>query len=451
VVPVHDKDGKPRSWFVYTAKPGEVIEDAAEIINNSDQSQGVDIYAYDGATTADGSFTFPLDPAQNKDIGTWIKLEKDHLVLPPGGREAVNFTVTVPETADVGEHAGGIVVLKTPEDKGKGGGGLSIVLRVGARMYLTVPGKVVRDFDVKDIKAISHGRNLSFQMTFVNNGNVRFEPLVDIALRGFFGSAGEMKEGKFGTILRGQQATVTQRWYKKGPIIGRFRANFTVHTGEAIQVNEDGTKTTLPDVTFERSIVFWLFPWGWFFLWIGVLAVLYFLRLIWIYLLIRGRLKVKSEVYTVKKGDTLTEIAEKKGVSPKAIARYNLMRWPYDLRAGDKLLIPVGILSREEWREKGLRQELSQRIKRVARQPFPKGVHTPHAPGKVREAIAKRELLTVIVEKGDTLKDVANFAGVSVAVIKRHNPQLKSPYKLKAGQKLVVPAEKSKGKRQNAK
>lgn len=446
VLPV-DKDGKARSWFIYTANPGEVIKDTAVIINNSDQTQSINIYAYDGATTADGSFTFPLNPEENKDLGTWIKLEKDQIVLPPQGRGGVDLTVTVPETADVGEHAGGIVILKTPEEKEKGKGGLSIVLRVGARMYLTVPGEVVRDFDVRDVKAISHGRDLSFQMTLVNNGNIRFEPKVDISLRGIFGSAGKMEGASFGSVLRGQQATATKNWYKGGPIIGRFRANFVIHTGEAIQFNEDGTETTLPDITFERNVVFWLFPWGWFFFWVGVLAALYFLRLLWIYLLIRARLKVKAEVYTVKRGDTLTEIAEKRGVSPKSIARYNLMKWPYDLKAGDKLLIPVGVLSREEWREKGLPRELGHRVKRAARHPFPKGVHSPHLPvppalSSVEGPVAEEKLLTVIAEAGDALEDIAKFAGVSVATIKRHNPQLKPPYKLKAGQELRIPPSK---------
>ncbi len=105
--------------------------------------------------------------------------------------------------------------------------------------------------------------------------------------------------------------------------------------------------------------------------------------------------------YKVKRGDTLSEIAQKFGVSVKEIARLNNLKKPYRLRAGQILKIPK-----------------------------------KYSKSKKKSKVEAYRIYKV--RKGDSLIRIAKKFGVSTKeIIKANN--LKKPYRLKAGQKLKIP------------
>lgn len=389
--------------FVYSEiEPGAVIEDAARILNTGSQkAETYELGAFDAVYTQDGAFSFINDENNNKDLGGWITLSKKEVTVAPGNQVIVPFTIKVPEDAEPGDHAAAIAVKL--KDTRQNVGGMKIVTRVGCRVYLTIAGEVKIDLRVIKIlhEYLGEGK-LRFSVVFDNKGNIRHEPVAKVHLRSLFKDYGTMEKVRLGTIFPGNIGTGTFLWKDKVPWLGRFVADFEItYKDNRTLFSEDVT----PGQTFtiNKRYVFWILPYRGIAYVLLVLLLLIVIRLAWQWLIVAHRRRVPTFVYTVKEGDTLTKISQETGIPAKKIAKFNLLTWPYDLEPGEKLLIPIA----------------GEKLK-----PLKEGL--------------KKQTITVIVEEGDTLDSVAEFAGVSKQTIIRHN-KLKAPYRLRKGQKLEVP------------
>jgi len=390
--------------FVYPeVEPGSVIEDAAKILNTGGgmTTETYELGAFDATYTQDGAFSFISDEDQNKDLGSWISLSKKEVTVGVGKQVTVPFTITIPEDAEPGDHAAAIAVkLKNTRSNL---GGMSVVTRVGARVYLTVAGEVKINLQLIKISHSYLGQGkLRFSVVFNNKGNVRHEPVARVHLRSLFKDYGVMDDVRLGTIFPGNIGSGTFMWKDKVPWFGRFVADFEINYKDNRTLFSEDVK---PGQTFtiNKRYVFWILPYRAMAYVLLLILLLIIIRLAWQWLIVAHRRRVPTFVYTVKEGDTLTKISQETGISAKTIARFNLLTWPYDLEPGEKLLIPI-------------------------------------AGGKLRPLKEgfKKQTITVIVEKGDTLDDVVEFTGISKATIIRYN-KLKAPYRLRKGQRLEVP------------
>ncbi|MFA5967587.1 MAG: LysM peptidoglycan-binding domain-containing protein [Patescibacteria group bacterium] len=470
-----------RSWFVYEAEPGKEIKDKVLIKNHSNSTVTLKVAVLDGAVTKDGGYTLVGGVEENKDVGTWSTLSRNSVTLPPQSQQTIDLTVKVPLDADVGSHPGGVVIW---EDKTatagatKSAGQLSVVTRVAARLYLTVPGDIIRKLRIENVHHTIYKDVLYFQMTMHNDGNVQLTPKADVKLRGIFGSAGEQLKSQFGMILRGGTIQAKIPWQKHPPKFGRFVADFRIHYGE-----EDFKGEYVKDEYQDIQYVFWLIPWLTMLWWLIGLALLLLIRKFWLWIVIRQRLNTKTKEHTVKKGETLTTIAGIYNIDPKKIAKFNLLKWPYDLLVGDILLIPQGQMTKVEQKaqssadkealRRGVEEPIGKWFKNIFRhRPNSSGRHAEFTPvlrnsesegwisASPRKILSARpgkrarldsrqarqvqdegsmvDLEPVIAEVGDTVKTVAEFAEVSAKEIIAIN-KLKWPYKLQAGQELFIP------------
>ena len=115
------------------------------------------------------------------------------------------------------------------------------------------------------------------------------------------------------------------------------------------------------------------------------------------------------QYYKVKRGDTISRIAQRFGTTQKAIVQANNMRNRHQIKIGQKLVIPV--------------------------------------PGYVAKShkvnVLPGNTITHMVKKGDTLFDLAKQYGTTIAQIREHNKIRYGKY-IYPGQKLkIVNAEKS--------
>jgi len=488
IFPARTKDYPDlRSWFVYEVEPGIEVKDKVELINNTSKATTLLVAVLDGAVTSDGGYTLVGGTAENKDLGTWATLSEEEVSLPPRSRKIIDMTIKVPEGADVGSHPGGVVVWRKPEEStaSKKGSQLSVVTRVAARVYLTVPGDIQRILEVTSIKHQFIGGVLHFILMMQNKGNVQLQPQADISLKGLFGSLGTQPRTQFGLLLRGSSITSRAPWQGDRPKFGRYVADFRIHYGEVDFKNE-----YVKDEYIDVRYVFWVLPWFQIIVVIGIILLLLFLRNLWLWLVIQQRLNTKTRKHVVKKGETLTSIASHYNVHPKNIAKFNLLKWPYELTVGDTLMIPQGKMTKVErlamgrdWNEQLLRESrrvwltdikfagrLLGKIRfrrraviarstegdeaiskiaalrsqpaglpRFARNDMKKGRGLGMTKGVVTAPMVATE--SVITERGDTIKDVAEFAGVSMEEIIRLN-DLRPPYRLRAGQEMLVPLKR---------
>jgi membrane-bound lytic murein transglycosylase D len=129
--------------------------------------------------------------------------------------------------------------------------------------------------------------------------------------------------------------------------------------------------------------------------------------------------------HTVRKGETLATIAEKYGVAPEDIRRWNHLK-AGKLRRGTRLKIRTGDAATPS------RDTLAADSIRVAALKPPPGRHRRSA---VHSGPSRA---TVIVKAGDTLGNIARANGTTVSRLKRANGLATS--RIRAGQRLRIPA-----------
>jgi len=445
--PVDNEYGARRNVFIHTIEENDTIEDAVEIRNCSNETITAFVFS-GGSEVVDGKLVEANVPDDKRDEpGTWLEFEQQEFVLSPRTTKIVNFKINVPSKVDVGDHQTILYVQGVEPKSNINRGGLNITIRNGITIYMTMPGEIDRTLVIEKINhRISpfwklFAKEMFFNVKFRNEGNITLRPVADIEMKGFFGLVGSMEDIEYAKIRREDSVEAEKQWIKRAPYFGRFVVDFDFHLGEKEQLNEDGTTTLLPDEVIHAKYVFWVFPWIEIVYLIGIFFILYLIRSMWLYAVISRRLRTKSKVYKIVKNDTLTGIAAKFGVDPRVLAKFNMMRWPYEVKPGDKLLIPVGRMEHEEW-EKQSRIMLGDReiVGGILGHLFHRrGVH--HITRRLMSQDEKeldKNVEILIVEPGDTITDVADFAGVSLQTVIDMN-NLRPPYRLRTGRELVVP------------
>lgn len=191
-----------RDYFVYSLTPGETFGDTVAVSNLGDRPINFVIYAADAFNVRDqGGFTAARDGEPSTDVGSWITLKAETYTVEPGQRIDVPFSITVPEDAEPGDHAGAI--LATDADLGSistdsSDPSLRVRERVGARVYVRVEGPVSPAVRIDRLDVVhetpsfavpffsSDGKaTVTWEVT--NTGNVRLTPTTVLKVKGLFG------------------------------------------------------------------------------------------------------------------------------------------------------------------------------------------------------------------------------------------------------------------------
>lgn len=343
-----------KSWFIYTMDRGGSKEDAVSIFNNSDDEVVVKVYPVDATTTEDGNFTLVDEFADQLSIGAWVRLYGTSTTSPTleVGLKAhdikkIPFTINVPDNADVGDHMGGLIVQEIsrgPAGVKKEGMTMSIVTRIGARIYLTVPGEKIENLEItnfgyyfisrhsgfiRDLLNLNYFTN--FFLTLKNGGNVRIEPNTTIVIKNIFGQKVDEINGKVGIVFPKRSSTINLSW-QKPMFLGRYSVEAQVKYSE-----------NQPIVT--KNLVFWVVPYRLLTILGGLIVLLVLLRLVYLYL--KEIAKEKMMIYTLTKKESIQEVAEKFKVNWSKLARINNLKKPYELKKDQKLFIPGNRRNRE--------------------------------------------------------------------------------------------------------
>ncbi len=112
-----------------------------------------------------------------------------------------------------------------------------------------------------------------------------------------------------------------------------------------------------------------------------------------------------NQVHVVRKGEALGQIAEEHGVGLSVVAKANHIRWPYRITPGQEILIPGG---------------------------------GPGTTSTARTVARPEKTIRIIVQKRETLEEIADRYGVSVEAIAEYNG-IRDPDEIYVGQRLIVP------------
>jgi hypothetical protein len=136
-VPADSPDGsRGRSYIVERVAPGTTVRRRIEITNTT--SSTADIAIYPAAADLRGTFRFASGHSRNE-LSSWTSVSQLVLRLAPGAGAVETVTIEVPKQASAGERYA--VVWAEVSAPAPVTGGVTLVNRVGIRMYISVgPG-----------------------------------------------------------------------------------------------------------------------------------------------------------------------------------------------------------------------------------------------------------------------------------------------------------------------
>lgn len=260
-----DADGADdRARWDFDLEPGESVEDLALVNNFGDQPVTFRVYSHDAINAPDGAFTLQPADAAPVDVGAWVGLD-EQVTIDPGASAVVPFTLTVPDDAAPGDHAGGIVASVTTESADADGQQVLVDNRVGARIYLRVAGAIDPVLTVGDLQVDWERSWVPFSSGDVtvtydvrNIGNIRLSGAQTLTGHGLLGlgehtaTVEELPE-----ILPGQSVTVSAHIEDVAPL---FRVT------EEVAVNprppESTTADVIPAVQARSAVTVWAMPWA---------------------------------------------------------------------------------------------------------------------------------------------------------------------------------------------
>ena len=367
------KNPLTQSSFIYSLKPGAEKEGKTDIINSTDRIQKVKVYAVDATTTKEGAFA-PLPADREKiEVGAWIKFKSTEnklvetlgFILEPKETKTIDFLLTVPENVWVGDHIGAIILQGTKAEKLKKELkkeeeeieiGTAIVTRVGIRVYVNVPGKVIKELEFKEFSQKTVNKKTTFYLTLANKGNVIISLKGTIKIKNVFGKSIDKIEVPQREVFPKNTITIPVE-LKQKLALGRYKSS-----AEIIYDTEK---------TLSRQITFWILPPQKILIIIGLIIGGIILLLI-IFLLVR-RIKKKRkgknlEKYTVSEKENIEDIAQKFDISWGKLAKINKLKPPYILNPNQEIFVP----KKEEIKvkEKGLLLKKIRKLKWIIIQKF---------------------------------------------------------------------------------
>lgn len=260
-----------KSWFIYTAEIGREIKDQVRVVNLTDKVVRAKVFSADAVTTPDGAYTIK-EELDKRDIGTWINLAENIVDLQPKETKIIDFVLRVPANAEVGDHMGAIMVQEAEKLEGvKEGGtgvetGIKIAVRVGTRVYLTIPGEIIKNLLFKIFSWERKDGRFYFNLELENTGNSRIEPRGEITLTNILGQAIDKISIPHREVFPKDKIVLPVEWEKSSLLWARY--------GGLIAK----AKVSYADKTLEQTINIFTVPWIELGALLGLIAIIVFVR-----------------------------------------------------------------------------------------------------------------------------------------------------------------------------
>ena len=174
-----------------------------------------------------GSFTLDLHgrPAIGRpgarSAQSWLTFRPSALSIAPGGRAELEIAARAPARARPGDHHALLLLVTRPSRVG----GVGVRMRLGVRVAVRAPGKIVRRVAVRGLRVRRSGRVRSLDVTVENLGDLIETRVVAVVLsaRGRV----ERVHAELREVLPGTRAILTARYegQLRGRVLGRVEVD----------------------------------------------------------------------------------------------------------------------------------------------------------------------------------------------------------------------------------
>jgi hypothetical protein len=226
--------------------PGQVKTGSILVENNSPEPKSVRIYTEDWVYIPpfDGSKDFQPAGTTRLSCAPWISYEPAELTLGPFAKQAVNYSVRVPEGIEGGRYA--VLFFENyvgkPENEGVG---VNVAVRMACLFYVEAEGGVKRQMSLGELAVKKDGQKplqLSLKLTNTGNTDITCGGTFDIMDNtGMVFGRGDLNQAY---MFPGDPGTLTGSWslpLKKGI----YSLVLTLDLGKALEEAGIGRGPTL--------------------------------------------------------------------------------------------------------------------------------------------------------------------------------------------------------------
>jgi len=207
-----------RERFEYSTDPGTQVVDFVVVSNRGETPAEFAIYATDAINELEtGAFGLLTSDVPPTDLGKWITMDVDKVLLQPGEEATIPFNLLIPSDATPGDHVAGVIASITTTAESAEGTTVNLEQRVAARMYLRVSGAVSANTEITgltssfspELNPFAFGR-MTVDYNVRNTGNVRVDVNQTMQITGPFGiPLGEITPEPLSDLLPRQTVQVT--------------------------------------------------------------------------------------------------------------------------------------------------------------------------------------------------------------------------------------------------
>lgn len=333
-------NSRTQSIFIYTLEHGVSQQDQLLVINQTDETQTISLRSVDGVVTNSGDYTCRQAAEPVEGSGGWVKLAQDTITLPAKSEERIDFTVTVPARADVGEH-NSCLTIQADNDESDAATGVRLRMRQALRMIVTVPGDLRRSLSIEQFVIEQGVLDQRYTMTAANEGNVSADIDMQVRLTSVLGREVAGAGGEY-PLVPGERLTKQFSTAYRPLFGGWYTATPSLRYDK--RLGAFGTQNTAAEyetISGEpQTLFFWPTSAGWLILFAAVTCIVVGTWQLRRQLHLKRLLRDSARPYTVRKGDTIESLADKVQVDWRDIAKLNRLAAPYSLTPGQKILLP---------------------------------------------------------------------------------------------------------------
>jgi len=236
-----------------TGQPGETITKEIKVRNESQVERTVTVDTKDFIVSDAIGTPIQIDDidesANRWAASTWIQVSPSKMTLKPGETKSLSATIIIPNKATAGGHYA--MVLHTPNlgSISIDGSGAAVQTRVGTLVYITVPGDITENAQVKEFSApkfLEYGP-VDFRTVITNLSDIHILPIGNITIKNLFGlKSGEIELPEtriFPLTDRIINTTFNKKWLL-GPFTAKLAAGYGTQ-GQAL----------------VATTTFWVIPW----------------------------------------------------------------------------------------------------------------------------------------------------------------------------------------------
>lgn len=333
-------NSRTQSIFIYSLQKSQAKADQVIISNNTNDTQTIDLYAVDGLVTNTGAFTCQQKAESNTDVGNWVKVSVPQVTLLAHENKKVDFSITAPSDADVGEH-NGCLVFQTHQDEGQSSGNVRIRTRQAIRIVATIPGDLRKTVAIDTFNVSKSNAKLRLNLSIADKGNVSADVDAYVRIKSVFGRTIYSNGGGY-PVLAGKVLDLTFINDKQPFFGGWFVASASATYDKRAGLFGTDDSSQLVSLNSKDIMVF-IEPQPL----ADVLYSLVILLMLALIIVLFGRRieRVKAQTnwvsVPIRKGYTIQDYATEYHIGWKRIASINNIRAPYTLEVGKTILVPA--------------------------------------------------------------------------------------------------------------